>query len=363
MMNITYPVAASTNWEILQGRLNGTLPAAGSVFDKTPTPGIIAFEVVVVLGFLAALVILSRLVKRVPLRFLIMACGVLIFELFTGPMWRNLKMGNWAYFYQQVSWILMLGWSTLILSIIIFVDHWVPKKRELVRFAIYLAILTPVTLAFEVLLVALGLRHYSPEVMQTVCGIQFFGVPIEALYYVPVFLSLIIGFYKYWSFVINEVPVVPLARIPWFRTLWITALSVLVFELMIEPMVNNQGFPKWSYFYRDLTFILTGGWVVAVWLSTNLVDRFLPHWSLAHRFLAYMGVMAVLAVPVEGWLIQNGYRIYGPSAVANFSRLTLPGTHIPIEVCFAIPLYFALVIGLIRYVEISITNRETLYVR
>ncbi len=363
MMNITYPMASSTNWEILQGRLNGTLPAAGSLFDKTPTPGILAFEGIVVLGFLAALLILSRFVKRVPLRFALMACGVLIFELFTGPMWRNLKMGSWAYLFQQVSWILTLGWSTLILSVIVLVDHVAARKRELIRFAIYLGILTPVVFGFEVLLGALGVRHYSPEVMQTVCGVQLFGIPIEALYYVPVFLSLIIGFYKYWSFVIDDIPVVPLARTPWLRTLGITTGAVLLFELMIEPMVTNHGFPTWSYFYKDMTFVLTGLWVLAVWVSTNLVDRYLPHWDLAHRFLVYLGVMALLAVPVEGWLIQSGFRVYGPSAVANFSKLTLPGTAIPIEVCFAIPLYFALVIGLLRYVEISITNRETLYVR
>lgn len=354
-------MTVSHNWEIIQGRLNGTLPIAGSIFDKTPTPGIIGFEVVVLAGFLAALFILPHFVRKVLLRFAIMACGVLIFELFTAPMWRNLKMGSWAYLYQQVSWILTLGWSTLILSVIVLVDHFASAKRELLRFAIYLIILTPVVFGFEVVLGALGLRHYSPEVMQTVCGIQFLGVPIEALYYAPVFISLIIGFYKYWSFVIDDIPVIPLARVPWLRTLGITAIAVLLFEFMIEPMVENRGFPQWSYFYKDMTFILTGLWIVAVWISTNLVDKYLPHWDLAHRFLVYLGVMALVSLPVEGWLIETGHRVYGPSAVANFTHLTLPGTHIPIEVCFAIPLYFALVIGFIRYVEISITNKETLY--
>ena len=363
MMKTFYPIIASSNWEIIQGRLSGSLPGPGSLFDKSPTPGIIAFEIVVLVGFLAALAILSRMVKRVPMRFAIVACGVLIFELFTGPMWRNLKMGSWAYLYQQVSWILAIGWSTLILSAIVFVDRFAARKSEIVRFAITLGILTPVVFGFEVLLGALGVRHYSPEVMQTVCGLQVAGVPIEALYYVPVFLSLIIGFYKYWSFVIDDIPVVPLFRTPWLRTLGITAGAVLLFEFMIEPMVVNHGFPQWSYFYKDMSFILTGLWILALWVSINLVDKFLPHWDLAHRFLVYLGVMAVVSIPVEGWLIQNGYRIYGPSAVANFSRLTLPGTQVPLEVCFAIPLYFALVIGFIRYIEITITNKETLNVR
>lgn len=354
---------ASSNWEIIQGRLNGTLPAAGSVFDKTPTPGTIGFEVAVVAGFLAAMILLPRLIRRVPLRLMLLACGVLIFEVFTGPMWRNLKLGSWAYLYQQVSWILTLGWSTLILGVVVYVDHAAARRQELVRFGIYLAVLTPVVFGLEVLLGALGIRRYSPEVMQSVCGVQLWGIPVEALYYVPVFLSLIIGFYKYWSFVIDDVPVVPMARAPWLRTLGITAAAVLLFELMIEPMVINQGFPPWSYFYKDMSFVLTGSWIAAVWLATNLVDKYLGHWDLGHRFLAYLGVMAMVAAPVEGWLIASGHRVYGPSAVANFSKLTLPWAQVPMEICFAIPLYFALVIGFMRYIEISLTNKETLYVR
>ena len=359
----TFPILwAATNWEILRGRLDGTLPAPGSVFEKAATPAAIAFEVAVGVCFLVALALLPRFVRRLPTRFIVLACGILIFEVFTGPMWRNLRLGPWAYLYQQVSWILTLGWTTLILGTEVLVDHLAPRRSELARFATCLAILTPVVFGLEVLLGALGIRHYSPEVMAAVCGITVAGIPLEALYYVPVFLALILGFSKYWSFVIDDVPVVPMARTPWLRTLGITLVAVLLFEFMIEPMVSNRGFPQWSYFYRDMSAVLTGAWVVAVWLSTNLVDRYLAHWNLGHRFLAYLAVMAVVAVPAEGWLIAAGHRVYGPSAVANFSGLTMPWTKVPIEVCFAIPLYFALVIGFMRYIEIALTNRETLHV-
>jgi len=352
-----------SNWEIIQGRWRGEIPVAGSSFDKTPTPAIIAFEAFVMLAFVAALLLLPRLAKRVPQRFMLMACGVLIFELFTGPLWRNLNMGTWAYLFQGVSWILTLSWCTLILGTVMLVDHFAARWRELPRFALYLAILSPAVVGFEVWLHAIGLRKYAPEVMETVCGATLFGLPVEILYYVPVFLALIISFYKYWSFVIDGVPVAPLARTPWLRTLAVSIAGVLLFELMVEPIVRNQGFPSWSYFYKDVTLLLTGFWVVVTWLSINLVDRFLIRWDLAHRFLAYLGLTALQAIPVESWLIASGPRVYGPSAVANFSGLTLPWAQVPIEVVFAIPLYFALVIGFIRYFEIALTNRNTLYVR
>jgi hypothetical protein len=352
-----------TNWEIIQGRWRGEISVAGSNFDKVATPAIIAFEAVVLTAFVAALLLLPRLAKRVPLRFMVMACGVLIFELFTGPMWRNLKMGEWAYLFQGVSWILTLGWCTLILGTVMLVDHFGSRLRELRRFAIYLAVLTPAVVGFEIWLHAIGLRRYAPEVMESVSGVTICGVPMEVLYYAPVFLTLIIGFYKYWSFVIDGVPVIPLPRVPWLRTLAISVTGVLLFELMVEPMVRNQGFPAWSYVYKDVTFLMTGFWVLVLWLSVNLVDRFLMHWDLANRFLAYLGVTALLAIPVESWLIASEHRVYGPSTVANFSRLTLPWTDIPVEVAFGIPLYFALVIGFVRYIEIALTNRNTLYVR
>jgi hypothetical protein len=351
------------NWQIIQSRWRGEIPVAGSDFDKSPTPAILAFEVCVVVAFVVAAVGLPKLARRMPQRFLVMACGVLIFELFTGPMWRNLKMGTWAYLFQGVSWILTLGWSTLILGTVLLVDHFLPRWRELPRFVLSLAILTPCVIGFEVWLHAIGLRRYAPEVMETVSGRTLLGLPLEILYYVPVFLALIVSFYKYWSFVIDGVPVIPVARTPWLRTLLVSVAGVLMFEIMVEPMVRNGGFPAWSYVYKDITILMTGFWVLVLWLSVNLVDRLLIHWDLKHRFLAYLGVTALIAVPAEAWLIASGHRIYGPSSVANFSRLTLPWTGVPIEVVFAIPLYFALVIGFIRFVEIALTNRDTLHVR
>jgi hypothetical protein len=49
----------------------------------------------------------------------------------------------------------------------------------------------------ETLVLKLGLRTYAPETLEAMSGYKIFGTPIEALYYIPVFSALIIGFYKY----------------------------------------------------------------------------------------------------------------------------------------------------------------------
>jgi hypothetical protein len=239
----------------------------------------------------------------------------------------------------------------------VLVDRHAKKLREVNRFLITLGILTPVVFGFEILLTRIGLRGYAPEIHQTVSGIYLAGVPLEALYYVPVFLALVISFSKYCFLIFDGQPMLPLAQIPWLRTLTLALTGVLLFELMVEPLVLNTKFPAWSYLYKDITLLMTGLWIVVIWLAVNLSDRMLIHWQAGHRFLASGGITAAIALPLEGWFIENGYRVYGPSAVANFSGLTLPGTSIPLEVAFAIPLYLSLVISFIQYMNLVIASR------
>jgi hypothetical protein len=209
-----------------------------------------------------------------------------------------------------------------------------------------------VVFLLEIFLHALDLRHYAPELLESSCGLQIGGVPIEAIYYVPVFLSLIISFYKYWMFVLDRVPVPPCCEVPWLRTLVLSVIGVVLFELMIEPVVRNVGLPGWSYFYKDLSFLMTGGWVLILWIAVTVVEWRLPHWDLAHRFGLSLIFVAAIATPIEGWLIETGVREYGASANANFTGLTIPWTPIPVEVVFAIPMYFALILSFVRFMQI-----------
>jgi hypothetical protein len=323
-------------------------------FDKTASAGIIAFEIVIILGWVASLFILPRFKDKLWQRYAVMILGVFIFEFFTSPMWNNHHMGPWAYVYQDVSWILTLGWSTLILSTVILVDHFFAQWREWQRFGLYLASLTILVMLAEMVVINLGLRSYAPEVQAVLVGYSLFNVPVEGLYYIPVFTALVISFYKYWSLVLDDEPVVPVRRRRWGATFLISVLGVFLFELMIEPMVVNAGFPAWSYIYRDISLLMTGLWVVVIWLCVYLVDRLLIQFSLVTRFLVYMGLIGIVVLPLEAWFINHGYRLYGPSATANFTGFTTVVADIPVEVAFAVPLYLALVIAFIRYWEINL---------
>jgi hypothetical protein len=92
-------------------------------FDQTPTVPIVVFELFVVLAAAGLLLLLRQREKHLLLRFAVTALGIFIFEFFTSPMWSNYKMGPWAYVYQDVSWILTLGWTALIFGTVVLVDR------------------------------------------------------------------------------------------------------------------------------------------------------------------------------------------------------------------------------------------------
>jgi hypothetical protein len=286
-----------------------------------------------------------------------MMTGVFLFELFTSPMWHNEHLGRFAYVYCDVSWILTLGWTTLILGVVVSVDRWLSHWSEPKRFATYLGILLAVITFAEISVVALGIRKYSPEVLQAVSGISMMGVPIEILYYVPVFTALVIAFYKYWNFVIDNAALVPVRKRKWLRAVVLAFIGVFFFELLVEPVVQNDKFPAWSYVYRDISFLYTGLRVLLIAIGAVVVDRFMIGMSLPLRFVVGVLLISALYLPFESWFLANGYRVYGDTAVMNQTGFKSPGTGLPVEIVFAIPCYMSLIVCFIRYWEIVFDNR------
>ena len=185
--------------------------------EKVATVPILCFDLFVIGAAIAVFLLLSRFSNKLWLRAIVMAVGVLLFELFTAPMWINEHLGRWAYIYNDLSWILTLGWTVLILGVVILVDHWLSDWSEPKRFAAYLGILLVLVTIAEMVVVGIGIRRYAPEVLATVSGTYILGVPIEILYYVPVFTALVIAFYKYWNFVIDDAALVPVKKRKWLR--------------------------------------------------------------------------------------------------------------------------------------------------
>ena len=337
-------------------------PCTSSVclFDKVATGPIIFFEIFILISVAVLLWILSKNIKHVWMKFGIMAMGIFIFEFFTHPLWYNYKMGSWAYVYRDVSWILTFGWSILIMVPIELIDNYGKKIAEWKRFFLYLLSGFFLGIIGETIVVNIGIRSYSPEAHEIISDtlIPGLNIPLGALYYIPVFMALVIGFYKYWSFVIDKKLLVPIKKRKWIRDFLIAATGVFLFEVMIEPMVTNTGLPSWSYIYRDLSFLMTGGWILIIWLAVSLVDKFFIHLDLVERFILYIISATLITLPIEALLIINKIRLYGESASANFSGYSIPLTTIPVEVMFAIPFYLVLIVAFNKYWMFILDNKN-----
>ncbi|MBF0501172.1 MAG: hypothetical protein HQM09_13625 [Candidatus Riflebacteria bacterium] len=336
-----------------------TIPIAAENFDRTPTPLIVVLEIITVCVSVMLVKYLKRIRPDIIGRFAVMMAAVGSFEVFTMSMWNNFKLGFWAYVYRDVSWILMLAWTSLIMSVIFLVDRWKKEWRPEWRFPLILAILTLAVLPLDSLLIKVGVRSYTPEVEAVIWGrMPGLEVPWNILYYVPVFCGLILGFYRYWELILDNVPVMPFPNRLWLRDFTIAAIAVFMFEVMIEPMVENVGFPSWSYVYRDISFLLTLGWVVMIGLGLKAVDTFFIHYDSIKRFLLYVSLLTCMAVPLEAYMMAKGIRVYSPTTAMNFSGFRVPILDVPIEVVGGFMLYFSLVVGFIRYWEIILDQRR-----
>jgi len=335
----------------------GTVAAdAARAAHRATTGPILIFEAVVLLSAVGLFLYFRKSTKSLGRKSLAMAAGAFLFELFTSPMWMNAHLGQWAYVHCDVSWILTVGWTTMILGVVLLVDRAFPAWSEARRFALYLPILLVLVSIAEGVVVGLGIRSYAPEVSAVLSGINFNGVPIEILYYVPVFTTLVIAFYKYWSFVIDDALLVPVKKRNWLRGFILAFIAVSLWEIVIEPLVDNKGFPGWSYVFRDLNILYTGQRVLMIAIGAVIIERLMIGQPILLKFGAAVALISLIALPIESWFIVNGYRVYGPSAVLNYSGFKMPISGVPIEIAFAIPCYLSLIIGFIRYWEIVFDN-------
>jgi hypothetical protein len=135
--------------------------------ERAATWPILAFDMFVLVMAVSAFFVFNRFTERLWLRAIVMMTGVFLFELFTSPMWHNEHLGRFAYIYCDVSWILTIGWTTLILGVVVSVNRWFSHCREPKRYAISIGILLPMVTVAEIVACGAGRskRQFSGMVL------------------------------------------------------------------------------------------------------------------------------------------------------------------------------------------------------
>ena len=159
------------------------------------------FELSILILIGVFLLILNKLDSKVFRRFGLAFVAVLLFQYFTQALWLNLNLEPWAYLYLDVSWILTVGWAGIIVVCLQLIELYFPNLSEKARYALSVVSIGIVGFFAEWVVVGLGIRDYPDAVKEGLSGILLgYGkVPIEALYYIPVFMVLMVAFVRYWE--------------------------------------------------------------------------------------------------------------------------------------------------------------------
>ncbi len=94
----------------------------------------VLFELSVISLSIIFLLILKKLDKDILRKFGIVFIAVLLFEYFTQALWLNVNLERWAYLYLDVSWIITLGWATIIVVSMAIINLYFPRYSERSRF-------------------------------------------------------------------------------------------------------------------------------------------------------------------------------------------------------------------------------------
>jgi hypothetical protein len=164
------------------------------------------FEVGVILLTILVLAVLRKSNPKILRRFWLTFIGVFLFEYFTQPLWINQNLQPWAYLYLDVSWIITLCWTNLILLSMASIESLFPKLSEGKKFASLMALVTIAGLYLEWLFLRLNIRVYPDAVQQIINATPRIAgvVPLIEILYIPTFIGLIIGFIKYWEISLSQ---------------------------------------------------------------------------------------------------------------------------------------------------------------
>ena len=136
------------------------------------------------------------------------------------------------------------------------------------------------------------------------------------------------------------------------RKFLILFIGVLLFEIISEPMWINMGFSSWAYIYKDITWVLTLGWVNAFMLAIIGVDFAYQKSNEKIKFFLYLLFISALVIPVEAIMISLGIRGYAQFLLDSMqSGILMPLLYIPIEAIYAVPIFCALILSFYKYIN------------
>ena len=140
------------------------------------------------------------------------------------------------------------------------------------------------------------------------------------------------------------------------RKFLLIIIGALLFEFMTEPIWVISEFSSWTYIYKDISMMLTLGWVNIIVFCILLVDYTYGHLPEKRRFWLYLLYTEVLAVLLSIYLVSVGALGYASELTSSISGVFIPLTIVPVETVFVFPMFISLVITFYKYVNYLINK-------
>ena len=159
------------------------------------------FETTVILLAIVFVGLLQKANKKTLLRFGLAFCGILLFEYFTQSLWVNEGLEPWAYLYLDISWILTIGWSTIVVVSMAIIENYGKKLSKTKQMLSIIGLITVIGIIAEWVVVNLGIREYALRVQTMLAeSPKILGnIPLREIIYIPAFMFLVVFFIKYWE--------------------------------------------------------------------------------------------------------------------------------------------------------------------
>jgi len=160
---------------------------------------VFSIEVFIIVVSLGLIALLSQNDRETWKRFIFIFIGVIIFEFLTNSFWVYGNLPSWTFMYEDISWVIALGWSSVILVSMSLVNFSSQGRDIKLVFLFYLIVGTVFGLLTDTLLNLISVKTYTSNVTSLFDGDSLFGVlPVESLLYILAFVALVITFQYFW---------------------------------------------------------------------------------------------------------------------------------------------------------------------
>jgi len=147
-----------------------------------------------------------------------------------------------------------------------------------------------------------------------------------------------------------------------YRRFGLAFLAVILFEYFTHPLWINTNLQPWAYLYLDVSWIITLCWVNLILVSMAIVEYIAPKYRRYRelkKFLLTMVLITISGLYLEWLFLRLEVRQY-PEVIKEYLDATFRiGNVIPIIEILYIPTFMALIIGFVRYWELTLDSANS----